>query len=146
MKVSVGQIYVQAGVNFPFSHMMQRWLGEELTLLIDSYSEFAEKFGPDFNMMIRISADSKISDNVIKGPTIFKKNRSVEYTVFLPYSVIIVAPDGCILTVKYILSGIRSIFMLVGIDTIQLDKKTHYIIKHICSNSSMLKKPWPIQS
>jgi len=34
MRVYVGQIYIQPGINYPFSHIFQKWIGEELTKLI----------------------------------------------------------------------------------------------------------------
>lgn len=143
MKVSIGQIYVKPGINFPFTHLMQLWLGEELSSIITSTPEFSKKFSPNYDLTIRISADDQIIENKIKGPTIYKKDKDVEYTVFLPYKIITVSPEGCRLAVEFLVDGIITVLHNAGLDTEVLNAKKEIIVIHICSEPSMLKKPWP---
>ena len=143
MKVYVTQVYVEPGVNFPFSHIMQGWLADELTSLADPRDEFERKYGSDFNLGVYISAYPKTVENVIKGPTVFKKKRDVEYTVFLPYDAIIEAANGCRVALEFLMDGIRNVFEQTGIDPRKLDLRRSGVIEHICSDAKMLKKPWP---
>ncbi|WPB77201.1 hypothetical protein KYC5002_50510 [Archangium violaceum] len=143
MRVSIGQIYTKPGVSFPFSHQMQRWLGEELSSATNAAADFKKKYGTGFNLVARVSADTQISDNQIKGPTIFKRDKDVEFTVFLPFDVIVSSAGGCRISVDYLLGGIRSVFQQAGIDLERLDEKKAFILEHICSDPTMLTMPWP---
>src|SRR5438132_14279232 len=89
MKVWFGQIYIGPGVSFPFSHHFQRRLSHEVTALVEPSEKFIKKFGREFELMFRISAKQKLKRNEIRGPTVFNKTRDVEYTIFLPFAVII---------------------------------------------------------
>lgn len=143
MRISISQIYVKPNINFPFSSRMQRWLSDEITSVVSTTNEFTNKFGEEFNLKIRISADDEIVDNKIMGPTIFKKDKDVEYTLFLPYRIISESSEGCRVALEFILSGIHVIFQKVGIDTEKLVVKFPNIVEVVCSDSTMLKKPWP---
>ena len=94
MKIYFGQIYIQAGVSFPFSFDFQRRLSEEVTPLLQPSSKFCKKYGDDFSLMFRISAKSDLEDNEIRGPTVFRKTRDVEYSIFLPFDVIVRHTDA----------------------------------------------------
>lgn len=144
MKISVGQIYIKPGVSFPFSHRMQIWLAGELSSAANDSAEFMKKYGTDFNLVVRISADTQISAPQIKGPTIFKRDRDVEFTVFLPFDTIASAADGCRAALEHLVTGIRSVFQQAGIDPGTLDEKRAFIIEHICAEPTMLKTPWPL--
>ena len=143
MRVSITQIYIKPGVEFPFSHLMQRWLSEELSSSADSSAEFVRKYGTEFEIAVNISADTQIMNNQIKGPGIYKKYKYVEYTLFLPYDVIDQASDGRRVALEFLLDGIRSIFQKAGIDPEKLDEKRAFIIDHISSDPTMLDEPWP---
>jgi hypothetical protein len=144
MKVSVGQIYIKPGVSLPFSHLMQRWLSAELSSVTDDSVESERKYGAGFNLVINVSADTQISDNKIKGPTIFKKDKDVEFTLFLPFDVIVAAADGRRVALEYLLGGIHSVFKQAGIGTERLAERKAFIIEHIYSDPTMLtEKPWP---
>lgn len=143
MRISVGQIYIKPGVSFPFSHIMQRWLGEELTAAADDWTEFAKKYGPGFSLVVRLSADTSIVSNVIKGPTVFRRDKDVEYTVFLPFEVIMTASNGCGSAMRHLIDGVRVVFRLAGIESSSLDAKESSMIEHACSEPVMLEEPWP---
>jgi hypothetical protein len=143
MKIFIGQVYIKPGVSFEFSHRMQLWLGEQMSLVACDSTRFQNKFGRDFDLMIRVSADTQITDNRIKGPAVFRKSKDVEYTVFLPFDVISKATDGCRAALTFLLAGIHSVFQQAGIDTKALDEQKNSIIEHICSDPTMLSEPWP---
>jgi hypothetical protein len=85
MKIFVGQIYIKVDVNFPLSLRFQQWFGDALSARIEPSQRFTDKFGADFDLGFRISARDDISHTEIKGPTVFKRDNTVEFTIFLPH-------------------------------------------------------------
>lgn len=140
MRISVGQIYVKPGVKFPFSHIMQRWLGEHLSSSACPRPEFLSKYGAEFDVVIRVSADTGIRENRLKGPTVFKKEKDVEYTIFLPFEAIKGAPDECRLALDFLLSGVEGVFGELGIDS-DIAATRQSAIDRICSDATMFERP-----
>lgn len=143
MNVSVGQVYVEAGVSFPFSHSMQAWVSRKLSSAAKSSAKFEKKYGTGFSLMVNLSAKRHLSENRIVGPAVFKKSKDVEFTLFLPFDVIVAAEDGCRAAGEYLLNGICAIFQKAGIDPEGLEKNRASIIEHLCSDPKMLTEPWP---
>lgn len=85
MRIFVGQIYVKAGVVFPFSLRFQRWLGDALSERVEVSSQFKNKFGTGIGLGLRLSAKDDIDQPEIQGPTLFKREKTVEFTMFLPH-------------------------------------------------------------
>ena len=85
MKLLVAQIYIEPGVTYPFSHHFQLWLGQELTNRVQPSQAFLQVYPEDFDLIFRVSARSKITEPEIKGPTVFKPDKDVEFTIFLPH-------------------------------------------------------------
>lgn len=85
MKIYVSQFYTHVNENYPFSWKLQKTLSEKLTSCVLSCNRFAARFGSGFNMMFRINARSGIVEPELFGPTVFKRDRDVEYTIFLPF-------------------------------------------------------------
>lgn len=137
MHVHFGQIYIKPGVRFPFSHHFQERLSEEVTALVRPSGKFIQKYGIDFKVVFNISAKKGIQDNEVRGPTVFKKTKDIEYTVFLPYDVIMREPDTCKCALTYLLRGVRAAFALLDIDDVGLVKGHDALIENICSEPSM---------
>jgi hypothetical protein len=143
MRVSIGQIYIVPGATFPFSHHMQLWLGEKLSSACNEPGEFQKRHGADFELMVRVSAKKGTSENEIKGPTVFRKTRDVEYTLFLPFDTIAGSAGGCFVAAEFLLDGLLSVFQRAGLGTSKLNEQKSSLVAHICSEPSMLSKPWP---
>lgn len=142
MKVFLGQIYGEPGVSFPFSHHMQTWLGNQLSDLATPSSEFLKKYSADFDLMVRVSARTKSAEVEVKGPTVFKKTKDVEYTVFLPYEVIVAAEDGCRAAMDLLMNGIQEVFARAHIEAPEFEAKKASMVEGVCSDAAMLKQPW----
>lgn len=59
MNISFVQIYIKPGISFPFSYVMQQWLGEQVSSLAGSALAFSKKYGPDFDLGFNISTDTE---------------------------------------------------------------------------------------
>jgi len=141
MKVWFGQIYVECGVVFPFSHQFQRRLSDEVTALAKPSALFIEQYGMDFELMFRVSAKRILQDNELRGPTVFKKTKDVEYTVFLPFDVIMRHADAPRQAVMFLLNGVCDVFDKLEIDKARLLDQRESIIEGICSDPTMLADP-----
>lgn len=86
MIIFIGQIYTKVGITFPFSLRFQKWLGDALSTRVEASEHFTKQFGKSFALGIRISAKDGILTPEIKGPTVFKKDKTVEFTIFLPHA------------------------------------------------------------
>lgn len=85
MNIFVGQIYIRPGISFPFSIRFQRWLGDALSARVEISEQFCKAYGADFGLGLRISAKEEIDQPEIKGPTKFNRDKTVEFTIFLPH-------------------------------------------------------------
>lgn len=56
MKIYFGQLYIQAGISFPFSSSFQRFLSEEVSKLVEMSPKFEQSYGIEYELMFRISA------------------------------------------------------------------------------------------
>lgn len=143
MNIWIRQIYIEAGVNFPFSHIWQGWLSDQLSSLAVPSAKFIAKYGIDFELGINLSTRRGLVENEIKGPSVYRKRKDVEYSLFLPYDVVVGAADGCRVAMELILRGIQDIFVKSNIHAEGFDAKKAFIIDHVCSDPTMLSEPWP---
>lgn len=134
MKVHFGQIYIEPGVNFPFSHGFQLRLGKEITDLVSPSPSFIKKYGPDWELMFRISAKSGREDNEIRGPTVFRKDKDLEYTVFLPDDTIKRSTKVPETAMQFLLEGCCTAFEILAIDTAMLKGRMASIIEQFSSD------------
>lgn len=144
MNVILTQAYIEPGVKFPFSHVMQAFLDGELSALASPSAAFTKKYGPDFNLVLYLSAKRELTNTEIKGPGIYKKTRDIEYTLFLPFEKVIEQADMCRSALTFLCDGIREVFARVGIVAPEFDAaKQAELIDHICGAPDMLDGAWP---
>jgi hypothetical protein len=140
MKVSISQIYIEPGVSFPFSHHFQRLFSGEITALVVPSVKFIEKYGSDFALIFRMSAKQDIQGNEIRGPTVFRKAKDVEYTIFLPFDVICRHPEVPKTALRFLLKGVCSVFESLRIDTARVLEKQEALIEQVCSDPMMFEE------
>jgi hypothetical protein len=139
MRVYFSQIYIKPGVRFPFTHHFQRRLSDEITALVEPSARFIEKYGIDFELTFRISAKQIIPDNEIKGPTVSRRTKDVEYTVFLPFDVITRQSEVPQNALRFLLRGVCSVFESLNIETEKILELQDNLIEQICSDPMTLE-------
>ena len=139
MKVWFGQIYIEPGVSFPFNHHFQRYLSKEITDLVEPSTKFIKKYGSDFKLGFNVSAKNAIQDIEINGPTVFRKSKDVEYTIFLPFDVITHNAEVPKCALKFLMRGVCSVFESLDIDVAKILEKQDSLIEHICSDPTMFE-------
>jgi hypothetical protein len=138
MKIYVGQIYIQAGINYPFSYIFQKWIHEELSKLVEPSGSFLKKFSIDFTILFSLSAKSEIEIAEIKGPTIYKKDKDIEFTVFLPHDGKAVdSYEDCRKPLEIFFSCLATALESLTLDASLIKKNSHLLIEKILSNQLM---------
>ncbi len=139
MRVYFGQIYVKAGVEFPFTHLMQRYLSDRVSALVSASDSFVERFGADWSLTVRLSADDEITDNKVLGPTRFPKTRDVEFSLFLPYSIIVAQDDVLRNALQRIVLGTIEILGRAAVDPARVVQAREAIVSEILSRPEMFE-------
>jgi hypothetical protein len=137
MRITFGQIYIEAGVSFPFSLLFQRRLSDEVTALIVPSPQFLAKYGEDWDLMFRISAKAAIRATEIRGPSVFRKDKDVEYSIFLPFTTIRAAEDVLRTAIQSLFDAILSVLTKLGFSTDRLEARRAALIETIFSDSTM---------
>ena len=109
-------------------------------MLVTSSNEFENRYGADWDVILRISAKCGLTENELRGPTVFKKDKHVEFTIFLPYDVIIVQKHWCSYAVDYLINGTCMVFEKLSLSSRELNQQKKKIIEIICSTDSMIKE------
>lgn len=144
MKIFIGQIYIKVGVAFPFSLRFQKWLGDALSERVGVSEQFSNEFGPSFGLGLRISAKENIDQPEIKGPTMFKRDKKVEFTIFLPHRPSDYHdPKVASLLVEQILQSAVLILQQLGLDTVNVVGDKHHLRTEFLSTPGLLdaRKP-----
>ena len=137
MKIHFCQIYIQVGITFPFGHRFQRFLGEKVTELTEPSPKFIKLLGEDYEITFNVSAKRQLAINEIVGPRVVKKDKDVEYSIFLPYVPIMQQPDPSRSALKHLLEGVYEVFEELEIDTSRLKAEQEEIINKIMSSPEM---------
>lgn len=141
MKIFVGQIYIEVGINYPFSHIFQGWISEQLSSLVTSSQKFDEKY-PDFNLVFNLSAKAELTSPLIKGPTVFRKTKDVEYSIFLPYFEHDWSdPRTLRKPLRSFLDAAATLLQSLGADVSELQARSESLIDHILADPEMIRKP-----
>ncbi len=142
MKIYIGQIYIRAGVSFPFSLRFQKWLGDKLTSRVDSSDEFRNSFPGDFTLGFIISAKSENQRPEIVGPTVFKRAKDVEFTIFLPHeNRDYHTPEACQETVRLLIESIVAVLDRLQIDSTKICNDVAALLADFLVTPELMKSP-----
>jgi hypothetical protein len=115
-------------------------MSDEITAVVAPSAQFLEKYGSDFKLIFNVSAKNTIDDNEIRGPTVFKKTKDVEYTVFLPFDTISHSSEVYQCALTFLLKGVCSVLESLGIDTARIVGQQELMIRDICLDPTMFKE------
>lgn len=141
MKVHFRQTYCVPGVSFPFSYLFQHRISDEVEALVEPSTKFLKKYGADFKLIFNVSAKPGLRDNEIRGPAVYRKTKDVEFTIFLPFDVIMRHADAPRRAVRFLLKGVCDVLDRLEIDKTKLLEKQESIIEGVCSDPTMLAEP-----
>jgi len=145
MRICVTQIYIRVGVNFPFSHLFQKWLADALTQRVSPSDYFLNRYSAEYCLVFNVSAKAEIKAPEIVGPSVFKKTHDVEYTVFLPFD-----RDedyertGYRRVMAFLFEGIVAVLRGLRIDTSTVEQDMASLIEFAASDPIMTTKRKPL--
>ncbi len=139
MQVFLRQIYIELGASYPFSHIFQHRMSKEVGSRVVASENFKKKYGTNYQLGFNLSAKRSIQENEIRGPTVFKKQRDVEFTIFLPFDTIARKRDPLMGALNYLFQGVYSVLESLEIDTQALRESENSILKQVRHDPTMLK-------
>lgn len=144
MTIHLSQIYGDPSAQFPFSYIFQRRISEELTGLVGDCTGFERRFGLDWKPILRMSARRGTRRYELAGPALFRRQKDVEYVIFLPFDEIAGRPDAPIAAILALLEGALDVFERLGIEVRPGDFDHESIAARVCSDRSVLtpRHPW----
>ena len=134
MNIYFGQIYIAPGVSFPWTIHFQKQLGETLTSLVSAGPSFIAQYGENWNLMFRISAKRGIDFSDVRGPSKFRKNSCVEYSIFLPFDQIPLGSAFAEPALRLLLESVREVFSKAGIEHVALDAAQDDLVADLCGD------------
>jgi hypothetical protein len=143
MRIYFGQIYIEVGVWYPFTQEFQVYLSELATQDTTGTERFCSKYGDDFDIVFNISAKAALRTAEVKGPSVYKRDKTVEYSVFLPYDK--QAPVDAVLlvdAVRVLLASVNTVLSNLGMTTNRIANDQDGIAESIVSDSRMTTSEW----
>jgi hypothetical protein len=108
--INVSSIYPEAGVTFPISYRFMQLLKEELAHLSEQHlSVFSSEYGQDYMLSLILSANSDAADLEIKGPSISKSYKAVDYVLRIPFAIVEEAETFYSTYVFFVCQGISTV-------------------------------------
>jgi len=141
MNIFVSQIYIEVGVAYPFSHHFQVWVSHELSRRVQPSAAFVAKYGEDYNVVFNLSAKSAITEPEIRGPSVFRKTKDVEFTIFLPHSGQQQGgSQGYQRPMELLLRSIVAVLKGLGLDASHVEQDCSALIQHVISDPAMIEQ------
>jgi hypothetical protein len=139
MNVVISQVYIDPDAIYPFNFRFQRFLSESISMLSKSTKRFEDVYGSEWRVIIRLSAKSGLPSAELQGPTLFKRKKDVEYTLFLPFPLLLSDGNTDIRrVVELIVDGVTEVLGRLGLDSTGVCEKKHLIVNRVVSDKTFL--------
>ena len=140
MKIFVAQFYVEVGCDYSLSNHFHHRISDELTRRVVPSAAFVNKYAEDFKLMFRMSAKSGLVEPEVRGPMVFKKDKDVEYSIFLPFDLDRpLGPSVYRHALKQLLGQIIIVLTSLQMDVSQLSQSVDEIIERIVADPKMFQ-------
>ncbi len=141
MRIYFSQVYIEPGVNYPFSHVFQQRMSAAVSDLVQASENFIRKFGNDWKVIFNVSAKKEILAPEIVGPAVFKRTKDVEFTIFLPHD----GTDANQLAdytkpIRHLLLGAIDVLEKLKLDPTELKKRIDSVVMELSSDPTMFKR------
>jgi hypothetical protein len=134
-----GQIYGEAGVNFPFSIKFQQYFSSFVNERIDSFSAFDRKFGSDWVIGLRLSTKRGLEEVFVSKQQRFTSDKSIEYFVYAPYERTVTSKTPCSTAIQFFVSGACDVLSSLEINVHRLRADSHQIADRVCRDKSFFE-------
>ncbi len=94
----------------------------------------------DSELMFRVSAKRGINRPEILGPTVYRKTREVEFTIFLPFKILVIDNlPGYKELLDALLESIVGVLQGAGVNTKGIERNKAELIRIILSDRNMFE-------
>jgi hypothetical protein len=139
MRIYVSQIYVEPGVSYPFTHVFQKYLSALASEDTNGTEQFSSNYGEDYDLVFNVSAKTGLNSPEVKGPTVFKREKTVEYTIFLPFERKVAVNDESLSsTLRMLLSSMNAVLIELGMNTNRIANDPLGIARSVLEDPKML--------
>jgi len=114
-------------------------MGTKVTGLVIPSLKFTKGHGGDYSLEFNISAKWQLAVNEIVGPARYKKDKSVEYSIFLPYTPIMQQSEPYRRALYHIFESVYEVLEGYEIDTSKLKAEQEELITEIILSPEMFR-------
>ena len=143
-KIKILELYPEVGIKYDITNQVFYKILNVLNSLNVTLPHYDKIFKDDeYTLLITLSAKEKISELVIKGPTLYKKDKQVGFVFFMPYKTFEREQDTMCYIVDNIEQGMIFIFnkyKLLAENTTTLHQKCSEL-KEVLQSSPQLYLP-----
>ncbi|MEM9885748.1 MAG: hypothetical protein AAF849_07645 [Bacteroidota bacterium] len=132
MNITISSIFPEAGYNFNISYKIHEIIASEINEALTDLGTFDLTFGKDFDLGIIVSTKRKVNDLYVQGPAIFKREKIVDFTIWIPFREVKNSSSYTNSYIDYLIKGILELFERYDIDT-TIDKDFIDRIKLKCN-------------
>ena len=137
MHIAVSQVYVSPDASFSFSWRFQVCIAKRLTQLIKCSDLFATRYSRRYTLGFYFSAKRGLRDNEIHGPSVSKRYKCVEYTIFVPFDLAQESQCPNETALAYFIDGVVSVLDSLEIVTDELRSIRGSLVKELCGDKEM---------
>jgi hypothetical protein len=101
--------------------------------------QFSSNYGEDYDLVFNVSAKTGLNSPEVKGPTVFKREKTVEYTIFLPFERKVAVNDESLSsTLRMLLSSMNAVLIELGMNTNRIANDPLGIARSVLEDPKML--------
>lgn len=141
MKIGLCQTYLDGHSGFPYTVEMQRYLGRELSDLVDASSAFLKRYGPEWQLFIYMGTRRGISSREIKGPVRYAKDKTVELFLTLEADLVPSAPGWRAPAADLVLAGLVAALGAVKLDSTRFESAFARMRERLVNDPTLVGYP-----
>ncbi|HEY5750637.1 MAG TPA: hypothetical protein VIU12_31460 [Chryseolinea sp.] len=134
MSFGYGTIYMEEGVVFPISYKIGDLIIDEMQARLPKESQQVVVKGEPFSLGVVISTKKSKTELSIQGPSISKKYKMVDYTLWIPYEKVIKSKNIPNAYLDCVCEGIILVFKEYQYDSSIVTKIFSDIKKEVLNN------------
>ncbi|MWP50274.1 MULTISPECIES: hypothetical protein [unclassified Gilliamella] len=132
MKFRIGAIFSQVGISFKVSHKVIKLIWSDLEERVPLSEEYEKKFR-DYTLVFLYSAREQ-NDFLVKGPTISKRYKVIEYVIYMPFKEIQSDEEIYNVFLMCMEKGVREVFRKYNINQNELKDIFYNVRKKVIGN------------
>jgi hypothetical protein len=122
MKIFFGLLFLDPDAVYPLSVRWCEFMSERISALDLPSAAFEAKYASGYNLIFRVNAERGLREVKVHGPTHFRRQRDVEFTIVLPHAgEPIRNVAGCALALHLLFNGTARVLRELDVDPTNLE-------------------------